>query len=105
MQKIMIYILGFILFMQGGHPVWAENYLLNGGQKSTFRYALVQEIRPTGETVTMNLTYVIPQTFTSETYRQQIKDFDIRFSLKPDAQKEWTDRHGNRVVDYAWDSP
>ncbi len=105
MQKIMIYILGFILFMQGGHPVWAENYLLNGGQKSTFRYALVQEIRPTGETVTMNLTYVIPQTFTSETYRQQIKDFDIRFSLKPDARKEWTDRHGNRVVDYAWDSP
>jgi hypothetical protein len=87
------------------NPLIAENYLLNGGQKSTIKYKLQQNIEPTSETVTVNISFVIPQSFSSPTYNQVIKDVNILFSKNPDETKELTDEHNNRIAQYTWNNP
>jgi transglutaminase-like putative cysteine protease len=83
----------------------AENYLLNGGQKSNISYKLRQQIDPTPQTVTIDITFVMPKTFISPTYKQEIKDLNISFSLNPDDRQEREDKHGNRVIKYSWSKP
>ena len=87
------------------HPLLAENYLLNGGQKSTIRYKLIQDIEPTSETMTVNISFVIPQTFKSPTYNQTIKDLNISFSKNPDDTKKITDENQNQIIQYTWNQP
>ena len=82
-----------------------ENYLLNGGQNSTIKYKLIQKVEPEDGIITVDLTYVIPESFNSKTYNQQIKNFDISFSLKPANKKEWIDKRGNKIQRYSWNSP
>jgi hypothetical protein len=83
----------------------AENYLLNGGQDSKIKYKLIQKIEPTSETVTVDLTFVIPQSFNSPTYNQQIENFKASFTLDPSNTKNWTDKRGNKIVKYSWTKP
>lgn len=87
------------------HSVHSENYLLNGGQKSTIKYKLTQKIEPTDGIVTVDLTFVTPESFSSPTYNQQISNFDIQFSLKPAQKKEWKDQRSNRITKYSWENP
>jgi hypothetical protein len=94
-----------MLFCLAVSPLAAENYLLNGGQKSTIHYKLRQNIEPTNETVTVNISFVIPQSFSSPTYNQVIKDVTISFSINPDETKELSDEHNNRIAQYTWNLP
>ncbi len=105
MKKKYCYQLVGLYFLFAAHLLCAENYLLNGGQKSTIQYKLIQNIEPTEETVTVTLSYVIPQSFTSPTYIQQVSDFNIYFNLEPQKKKEWADKRGNKIVDYTWENP
>jgi len=84
---------------------FAENYLLNGGQKSRINYTLIEQITPVPGTVTVSLTIVEPVSFQSPTYNQQIDNFKIQFSVQPDKQEKKSDRHGNKIVKYSWQNP
>jgi len=88
-----------------GSSLHSENYLLNGGQHSKINYTLIQKIKPTGETVSVTLSYVLPENFKSPTYSQSVSDLSVKFTLEPDDKKEWTDKRGNRIVDYSWNNP
>ncbi len=66
----------------------AENYLLNGGQNSTIKYQLIQQITPTPETVTIHLSFVEPQNFSSATYTQKINDFSLVSQLRASKYRE-----------------
>jgi transglutaminase-like putative cysteine protease len=101
-MKLVCMILFFFLVTE---PLVAENYLLNGGQKSTINYKLRQNIEPTHETVTVNISFVIPQNFASPTFNQEINNLKISFSKNPDDTKEWTDEHNNRIAQYTWNQP
>jgi transglutaminase-like putative cysteine protease len=94
-----------LCFLFAAQLLFAENYFLNGGQNSTIQYKLIQNIEPTRETVTVTLSYVIPQSFVSPTYIQQISDFKIFFSIEPQKKKEWADKRGNKILDYTWENP
>ncbi len=93
---LLISLFAFIL----PNKIFSENYLLNGGQESTISYRLYQKIIPTKETVTLNLSYVQPGSFQSVTYRQKISKLNIRFTEEPEKKKQWTDKRGNRIVDW-----
>ena len=101
MKPILITLMFFSIL----NPLIAENYLLNGGQKSTIKYKLRQNIEPTPETVTVNISFVIPQSFSSPTYNQAIENVKISFSKNPDDTKEITDEHQNRIMQYTWKQP
>jgi len=83
----------------------AENYLLNGGQQSRIKYSLVQKVEPTSQTVTVDLTFVIPQSFVSPTYNQQISDLNFNFTLDPVKKDERSDPYGNKIITYSWLNP
>lgn len=83
----------------------AENYQLKGSQKSLIKYQLVQKIEPTPETVTVNLSFVEPSSFSSPTYNQEISGFKIVPGLAPDQSSESVDEHGNRIYKYSWEKP
>ncbi len=52
----------------------------------------------------LTLSFVIPQSFDSPTYKQQITNFKIKFT--PDAQdsKTTTDDRGNKIITVTWSS-
>jgi len=85
--------------------LYSDNYLINGGQQSLINYRMVQKIEPAKGTENLYLCYVVPVSFSSPTYNQTIEAFDVKFSVKPDMQKEFTDLRGNRVVRLVWQSP
>jgi len=95
----------FFIFVVLNLNLIAENYLLNGGQKSKIKYKLIQQVEPTNETVTVDLTFVVPQSFKSSTYNQEISEFNISFTKDPENKKEWLDKHSNKVVSYSWSAP
>jgi hypothetical protein len=86
-------------------PLAAENYLLNGGQQSGIKYSLLQKIEPTPQTVTVDLTFVVPQSFQSPTFNQDISGLEFIFSAEPDNKNETTDSHGNKIVKFSWLHP
>ncbi|MCK5737531.1 hypothetical protein KAH55_00050, partial [bacterium] len=83
----------------------AESYLLNGGQKSQIHYTLTEEIMPVAETSRLQLSFVIPQTFTSPTYQQKISDLFLHTEPTADGREETEDKRGNRVVTLFWQNP
>ena len=95
----------FILILLISATGFCENYLLNGGQSSTIKYKMTQKVEPQNGILTVDLSYVIPETFESPTYNQQIKNFNVSFNINPKDKKEWIDKHGNKIIKYSWYAP
>ncbi|MBN2091288.1 hypothetical protein JW964_16880 [candidate division KSB1 bacterium] len=83
----------------------AENYLVNGGQKSRLNYQLTQEIVPVPGMNDLELSFVLPQTFVSPTYNQQIFNLKIEFQPQPTNRKERVDQRGNKILEVNWANP
>jgi len=84
---------------------YSENYLVNGGQASTIRYSLTQEFNPVPGTKKVYLSFVVPGSFTSPTYTQDITDFKLTFTPLPSKKTDTQDDKGNRIITAQWDSP
>ncbi|HNS72386.1 MAG TPA: transglutaminase-like domain-containing protein [bacterium] len=83
----------------------AEDYLINGGQYSEITYEMVQRVAPAPGTQKLVLSYVLPESFSSPTYRQSISAFRLDFSVPPSSQDEKVDERGNRIVRAIWNKP
>ncbi len=86
-------------------PVFAENYLLNGGQSSQIDYQMVQKVQPLSGTRNLILSYVVPESFNSPTYRQEITGLDFNFSPSPSKRNDKRDHRGNKVIEVTWKAP
>jgi hypothetical protein len=84
---------------------FAENYLLNGGQASEIRYEMTQEVVPNSGVLKMALSYVVPKNFSSPSFTQTIRNFDVRFSVTPDGSRKFLDARGNDVYQVEWLNP
>lgn len=83
----------------------AENYLINGGQESRILYQLTQRLEPAGKTKTLKLGFVVPVSFQSPTYNQQIDDFSLNFKPQPSKRNEEKDKRGNQIIQVTWNDP
>jgi len=83
----------------------AEDYLINGGQYSQITYEMVQKVAPAPGTQKLVLSYVLPESFSSPTYRQSISAFRMDFSVPPSTQDEKVDERGNKIVRAIWNKP
>lgn len=79
-------------------PCQSENYLLNGGQRSIIAYEMTQEVVPADGIKLLILSYVIPQSFESPSYNQQIENFKLDFSIPPSSKERQLDKRGNVVI-------
>ena len=83
-------------------PSIAENFTVKGDMDSTIHYELQHQITAGDAMKKLTLSFVIPQSFDSPTYKQQITNFKIKFA--PDAQdsKTTTDDRGNKIIVATW---
>jgi hypothetical protein len=83
-------------------PVYAENFTVQGDMDAVIRYEMRHSITA-GESMTkLMLSFVIPKSFESPTYKQQITDFKITFAPEPEETTTITDARGNQTVSATW---
>ena len=86
-------------------PVWAENYTLKGDMDSSIRYELQEQITNIDGVNRLVLSFVVPQSFRSPTYSQEIRDFRLAFRPEPQDRSTATDKRGNKILTATWNSP
>jgi transglutaminase-like putative cysteine protease len=94
--------LAVALFFLWNFPCAAENYVIVGQMGSEIRYELEQRITRSPGTQKLVLSFVVPPTFESPTYRQQIHGFDLVFSPQPKNKKRFQDKRGNQIIVATW---
>ena len=103
MKKIVLLLI--VLFLVPGFPCFAENYVLEGQMGSEINYELQQQVKRAPGTRKLVLSFVVPPTFDSPTYQQQIHGFKLAFSPKPKKEKKSKDERGNQIIVATWDPP
>ena len=100
-------LLGVFLIMMFLSPIqsWAENYTVKGGMGSNIRYELQEQVTAGGGIQKMVISFVVPQSFQSPTFNQEIKDFNLAFSPEPREKKTLTDGRGNKIIVATWIKP
>lgn len=100
MKKTWGLILVVILLANGAGR--AENVTVRGNMSSAIRYELQHQVTAGDGMKTMSLSFVVPQTFQSPTYVQEIKDFNLVLKPEPQEKKTTTDGRGNRIIVATW---
>ena len=90
------------LFFLWNFPCGAENYVLVGQMGSEVRYELEQRVTRSPGTQKLVLSFVVPPSFESPTYRQKIHGFDLVFSPQPKDKKRSQDNRGNQIIVATW---
>jgi hypothetical protein len=101
-RALMILLTGRLSFSS---PLMAENYTLKGDMDSSVRYGLSERITAGDGIQRLVLSFVVPESFQSPTYRQEVQDFHLRF--QPEAQEKTTvrDKRGNLILTAIWSRP
>ena len=103
MKKIVAAVIGLaLLWPVSGH---AENYTLTGQMGSVIRYELQEQITAGDGIKKLVMSFVVPQTYESPTYKQEIRDFDLKFTPEPQEKKTHTDGRGNQIIVATWTAP
>ncbi len=105
MYRLAIQILCALLLALAASPAGAENITVQGDMGSTIRYVLEEKVISGDGMRKIVMSFVIPQSFDSPTYRQDISDFSLELKPKPQDRQETTDARGNRVVTATWTEP
>jgi transglutaminase-like putative cysteine protease len=107
MQKLSRFSLALLIILAGIQPrfLFGENFLLKGSQTSRINYALTQRIVPIPGTKSLIISTVVPSTFQSPTYNQEIENLRINFAPTPSKREERIDRRGNKVIVVTWANP
>jgi len=82
-----------------------ENFLLKGSQTSRIKYGLTQRIVPIPGTKSLIISTVVPATFQSPTYNQEIENLNISFAPEPAKREDKVDKRGNKVIVVTWANP
>ncbi len=85
--------------------VYAENYLINGGQESRIKYQLIQTIEPASGLKVLKMSLVVPKSFSSPTYNQRVEDVIIDINPEPDERSKSEDKRGNTIIELRWKKP
>jgi len=104
MKRLLGAIFGVILsaILSGALPARAENYTIRGDMGAEIRYELRERITGGTGVRQTTLSVVMPGSFQSPTFRQEVRDVDLSFVPRPDEQKKTEDGRGNRIITAAW---
>ena len=103
MKKIVLLLI--VVFLLPAASSLAENYVLEGQMGSDIVYELQQQVTKGPGTRKMVLSFVVPPTFTSPTYKQDIRGFKLAFSPEPNEEKQTADQRGNQIITATWNPP
>jgi hypothetical protein len=97
LKAVFVFMLLFI-----SAPAMAENFTVKGDMASTIHYELQHQIKAGDSMKKLLLSFVVPESFDSPTYRQKITNFKITFSPEPQKKNTTTDDRGNKTVLATW---
>jgi transglutaminase-like putative cysteine protease len=103
MKRILLLIVSFILFVTISS--WAENYTVQGNMESQIRFEIQKNVTTVPGVQKTILSFVVPPTFQSPTFNQDIKDFDITFTPRPTNKDRSTDDRENQIITATWEKP
>lgn len=101
MMKSFKAILIIMMFMTSG-PALAENFTVKGDMASTIHYELRHQITAGDSMRKLMLSFVVPESFDSPTYKQQISNFKVKFSPEAEERTTTTDARGNKIIEASW---
>jgi len=91
-----------LFFIAMTSPSFAENFTVKGEMVSTIHYELQQQITAGDSMKKLTLSFIIPQSFDSPAYQQQITNVKIKFSPEAQDSKTTTDERGNKSIIATW---
>ncbi len=91
-----------ILMLLASTAVLAENFTVKGDMASTIHYELRHQITAGDAMRKLMLSFVVPDSFDSPTYKQQITNFKITFSPQAQESATTTDARGNKTIQATW---
>ena len=100
MRKVLWLILLLVLCRPGA--ALSENLTVTGQMGSSVRYELREQVTVGLGVQKLVLSFVVPESFASPTYKQAIADFDLQFTPLPEEKKSVRDARGNQVVTATW---
>jgi hypothetical protein len=83
----------------------AENLTVNGNMGSRLRFEIKKTVMTFPGVKTLTISFVVPGSFESPTYKQNIDRFDLKFTPAPQDERKLTDPRGNRIITASWKSP
>jgi transglutaminase-like putative cysteine protease len=104
LSRLSLLLLVIILSLQTTILV-GENFLLKGNQTSRINYSLTQRIVPIPGTKSLIISTVVPSTFQSPTYNQEIENLTVNFTPTPSKREDKVDKRGNKVIIVTWANP
>lgn len=93
-----------VYLLAGATDARAENYTLNGDMDSVLQYELKQQITAPDGVRRLEASFVIPQSFNSPTYGQEVKGCHLSFRPEPQEKNTTTDKRGNKILLATWTS-
>ncbi len=104
MKKMLLMVAGLML-VAAHSPALAENITVNGDMSSKIHFEIDKKVTTVPGLQNLTLSFVVPETFTSPTYRQDVSGFDLKFTPTPLDEKSRIDSRGNRVITASWKTP
>ena len=80
----------------------AENITVSGDMEAVVRYELRQTVSAGERMRKLMLSFVVPDSFESPTYRQKIKNFRLSFTPEAASRIQTTDARGNTIIKAEW---
>ncbi|MDD5712214.1 MAG: transglutaminase-like domain-containing protein, partial [Smithellaceae bacterium] len=100
MKKVSMAVLAALLILTG--IASGENYTVSGDMTSAIRYELQEQLTVGDGVKKLVLSFVVPPSFNSPTYRQEVRDFELKFSPEPQDRKPTMDERGNKIITATW---
>lgn len=104
MKKIILMLAVVMFFVTYGSGL-AENIIVNGDMNSKIHFEIQKTVTTVPGLLNLTLGFVVPETFTSPSYRQDVLGFDLKFTPAPTDKKSRTDARGNRIITAIWKTP
>jgi hypothetical protein len=101
-MKIRLSLILLFAFAVTAGPGLAENFTVKGDMTSTIHYELQHRITAGDSMSKLSLSFVVPQSFESPTYNQQISNFKVLFSPEAQERTVVNDMRGNQLVLATW---
>ena len=90
------------VILLGAVPSWAENYTVRGDMGAEIRYELRETITASEGARQITLSFVLPRSFRSPTFRQEVRNVDLAFAPQPAERITREDGRGNQIVTAVW---
>ena len=103
MKKIVC--LSIFIIFAWNCPSFAENCTVKGNMSSQIRFELEKNITTVPGVKKTILSFVVPPSFESPTFNQNIQGFDINLSPSPTSKTTNTDDRGNQIITATWMNP